>query len=147
MYMPSPHKNAFDDQYLVRYLLGSLPQEEAERLDELSITDDDVSWHLRAVENDLVDAYVRSELDGETLRQFNASYLSSGRRRQKVEFAKGLRRFQARSASAAEPVKQSVPAGFSLWHIFRTPRLALQFGIAVAGVMLFIAGYLLFDNV
>ena len=55
------------DEVLVRYLLGSLPHEEAERLDELSIADDTVASRLSEAENDLVDAYIRNELSGETL--------------------------------------------------------------------------------
>ncbi len=55
-------KQEFNDQVLIRYLLGSLSEEEAERLDELGIADDAFAWRLRAVENDLVDGYVRGEL-------------------------------------------------------------------------------------
>jgi hypothetical protein len=80
--MASRDNRAFDDQILVQYLLGALPDEETERLDELSIADE--------IENDLGDAYARGELSGDTLRQFEASYLSSPRRRRKVELAKGL---------------------------------------------------------
>src|SRR5258705_26124 len=76
-----------DDQQLVRYLLHLLPEEEADRLDEISISDDALAWRLREVENDLVDAYVRGALAGETLQRFESSYLSSERRREKVRFA------------------------------------------------------------
>ena len=76
-----------DDQQLVRYLLGLLSDEDAERLDELSIADDGLAWRLRAVENDLIDRYVGGTLDGETLERFESFYLSSERRRQKVKFA------------------------------------------------------------
>jgi hypothetical protein len=80
-------ESGHDDRQLVRYLLHLLPDEEAERLDEMSLADDDVAWRLRVVENDLVDAYVRGSLSGETLARFEASYLSSERRRGKVRFA------------------------------------------------------------
>ena len=46
------------------YLLGQLPESEAERLDELSITDDECAERIRAVEHDLVDAFARGELEG-----------------------------------------------------------------------------------
>ena len=39
--MPSPDQRTFDDHVLTRYLLGSLPAEQAERLDELSIADEE----------------------------------------------------------------------------------------------------------
>jgi hypothetical protein len=79
-----------DERQLVRYLLGQLPEEEAERIDESSIADDDVAWRLRAVEDDLVDAYVTGNLDGDTRERFEAHYLASPKRREKVRFAAGL---------------------------------------------------------
>src|SRR6185295_19762735 len=78
---------ARDDQYLVRYLLGLLPDEEAERLDEAAIVDDEVAFRVRAVEEDLVDAYVAGTLDWDTLQRFCAIYLASPLRREKVWFA------------------------------------------------------------
>jgi hypothetical protein len=80
----------FDDQFLTWYLLGALPAAVAQRLDELSIADDALAARLSAVENDLVDAYVRNELSGEELERFKSFYLSSAKRRQKVEFAAAL---------------------------------------------------------
>jgi hypothetical protein len=141
----SSANHVFDDQHLVRYLLGALPAEEAERLDELSITDEDFTWRLRGIENDLVDAYVRSQLEGETLQQFKSFYLSSARRRQKVEFAEGLHRLQA--IAAHQPSTQSSGTEGFLARLFGAPRPALQFALAaMALVLLFFAGYLFVDN-
>jgi hypothetical protein len=81
-----------DDQLFVHYLLGLLPEKDAERLDELSIGDEDVASRLCAVENDLVDAYVRGRLLGNTLKQFESSYLATPRRHEKVMIARGLLR-------------------------------------------------------
>jgi hypothetical protein len=89
-----------DEQLLVQYLLGALSEEEAERLDELSIADDEFAWRLRAAENDLVDAYVRGELSGQTLERFETAYVASPQRRQKVEFAGALLAFESRGSSA-----------------------------------------------
>src|SRR5262245_5872489 len=65
------------DKELQSYLLGLLPDEDAERLDELSIIDDQVAERLRIVEDDLVDAYVNGELTGATLERFESHYLAS----------------------------------------------------------------------
>src|SRR5580693_6169914 len=99
--MSSPDEQEFDDQILIRYLLGSLPEAEADRLDELSIADDEFAWRLSAVENDLVDAYARGDLPRETLEPFNAHYLSSPKRLEKVAFARTWRRFEMKSGTAA----------------------------------------------
>lgn len=79
---------AHGDRQLVRYLLGLLPDNDAERLDEQSIADDEMAARLRSVENDLVDAYVSGTLQGEFLERFESFYLASPRRRDKVKFAR-----------------------------------------------------------
>lgn len=98
--MFSPDKQIDDDRVLIRYLLGLLPEEETERLDELSIVGDDFACRLREVENDLVDAYASGELSGETLAQFELSYLSSAGGREKVRFAESLLASGVRATAA-----------------------------------------------
>jgi hypothetical protein len=113
------------DQRLVRYLLGQLPDAEAECLDEASIVEDDVAARLRMVENDLVDAYVAGTLDRTTRERFESHYLASPLRRNKVAAA---RRFlDAVDRAPIAPTR-------SRWFAWRTGgRLAL---IAAAVVLL-----------
>ena len=85
--MSPSHDPGYDDHTLTEYLLGRLPEQEAERIDEESLIEESLSWQLRVVEEDLIDAYVRGTLDGETKALFEASYLTSERRRAKVQFA------------------------------------------------------------
>jgi len=154
--MFSPGKQIFDDQFLVRYLLGLLPEEEAERLDELSIVGDDFACRLRDVENDLVDAYARGELSGETLARFRASYLSSAKGREKVRFAEAFLAHESRAAEAAPAAKAAVakPGDTSLrvaplqpWRMFALPRLTLNWGFAAATCLMIAgAGYLLLEH-
>ena len=84
----SQPKELIKDAQLVNYLLGLLPEAEAERLDEASIADDEVAARLCGAEADLVDAYVMETLDQDTRARFEAFYLTSSRRREKVKFAK-----------------------------------------------------------
>ena len=143
--MTPPDENAFEDQYLVRYLVGDLPAEEADRLDQLSIAHDDFAWRLREIENDLVDSYVRSELNGETLARFKAFYMATAKRRQKVQFAEGLRRFQASNATASERADKQSKSRAPFWGTFPS-RIAPQFGISFAALVMLLAGYLLLQN-
>src|SRR5215510_1642149 len=85
--MSLSHDTRYSDEQLARYLLRLLPEADVERIDELSIADEEMAWRLRVVEDDLVDAYVSGSLTGETLKQFQFIYLSSERRRRKVQFA------------------------------------------------------------
>jgi hypothetical protein len=82
--MSLPPDPGHDPVQLVRYLLGLLSEEDAERLDAASIADDEVAAQLRIAEDDLVDAYVRGLLTGDTLERFESFYLASPRRRAKV---------------------------------------------------------------
>jgi hypothetical protein len=152
--MSSAEQQRFDDQVLIRYLLGALPEEEAERLDGLSIADDAFAWRLNAVEDDLVDGYVRGELSGENLARFKEFYLSSPRRIQKLEFAEALSSFGAETATAAaQTVPSSRPKQESSIDLparrwFSAPYFVPQWGFAGGAlVLLFAAGYLLLDNV
>src|SRR5215475_10175424 len=103
--MASQNEEKYDERLLTRYLLGALSREETERLDELSIVDDEFAARLNTAEDDLVDAYVRNELSGTDSEQFQSSYLSSPRRRHKVGFAEALNTFKpkAPAVEAEEP--------------------------------------------
>ena len=72
------------------YLLGQLPESETERLDELSIADDECAERIRAVEHDLADGFARGELEGAVLEQFRSRYLTTPRRREATRFAEAL---------------------------------------------------------
>jgi hypothetical protein len=123
-----PNAHTPDDSVLVRYLVGSLPEAEAERLDERSVADDEFALRLSAAEHDLVDAYVNGELSGDTLDRFRSHYLTSPARREKVAFAEALLRYQNRTTAA--------------------PRRAVPYwGLAAAAVLfLAAAGYLLVED-
>src|SRR5262249_362928 len=110
-----------DDQHLVDYLLGLLPEEEVERLDEESIADDDVAARLSAVEDDLVDAYVTETLDESLRTRFETVYLRSPHRRDKVKFA---RRFLAAVDRVSTPGVPAVPIATSSSE--RVRRFALK---------------------
>jgi hypothetical protein len=147
------HESSPDDQQLVRYLLGLLADEDAERVDELTIAHDDIAWRVRIVENDLVDAYVRGALGGETLKQFESFYvssLSSPRRREKVRFAESFLRAvdaAAKPANANAETGQDAargPAGRkarsasqgSRWYARIVPRATPAWSLAAAAALL-----------
>jgi hypothetical protein len=163
--MFSPGNQVCDDQLLIRYLLGLLPEEETERLDELSIVGDDFACRLRDVENDLVDAYACGELSGETLARFQSTYLSSAERREKVRFAEALLasgggaaaapagdaaagNARAGKASAAMPPTTNPRDGSTQRsRLFALPRFTLNWGFAGAMCLMIAGGgYLLLER-
>ncbi len=132
--MPPP-RESFDDDQLVAYLLGSLPEDETERLEEHSVVDDDLAARLRHVEDDLVDAYARGTLTGDSLKRFKSFYLASPRRREKTAFAQefvaavsGLGPpHPSVSQSAAGPRGQRARVFF--WSFAAAAVLALSVGV------------------
>jgi hypothetical protein len=152
-------KQLHDDQTLTQYLLGSLSEAERERLDELSLTDDEVAEALQVVEQDLVDAYVQDELIEAARAQFKSYYLASSLRREKVAFAQAFQalavkslatqtsRTQTKAAAEVAP-KRKGQSWFSARRGFNVSRPAWQWGAAVAALALLVAGgWLMFERV
>ena len=148
-----PSNAEYDDQILISYLLRSASPEQTERLDELSVVDDDIALRLRTVENDLVDAYVRGELPSETQQRFTSAYLSSPQRGHKAAVAGALYALERdRVARVEQPVRNGA-------HKQRTRRLArawqmpssawlLQPGFAaVVSVVLIAVAYLAITDI
>jgi len=147
-----------DEGMIVDYLLGASTEAETERLDEMSLTDDDFADRLRAVENDLIDSHVRGELSGDGLSKFNSHYLASPVRRDKVRFAETFLGFadkavaaQSRDWRATAPAipaaRETILREPSRSRIFALVRPKLQWGLAAAAlVMLFAGGYLMLEN-
>jgi hypothetical protein len=143
-----PPKKRVTDKTLAGYLLGSLRQDQTERLDELSIVDGDFAARLDAAENDLVDAYVRGKLTGDTLVKFRVRYLASDIRREKVRFAESLHLFEGKHFTSAAANGESArghdsPSLFSpsAWRLFAFPPW-----IAAGALAMLLAVSLLFIN-
>src|SRR4051812_40927503 len=109
--MAFPEYLAQRDLQLASYLLGLLPEEETEQLDEASIADDEIAARLCAAENDLVDGYVAGTLDQNTRDRIEAFYLKSPRRRAKVKFAGRFLTVIDRPPAASAPAAQMPVAG------------------------------------
>ena len=99
--MMSSKTGPVPEHELTQYLLGNLHGEQCERLDELSVADDEFAQRLCAVEHDLVDAYVRDGLRSDELRDFESHYLATDGRREKVAMARALYLAGARLDSSA----------------------------------------------
>ena len=143
-----------NDRTLTRYLLGALPEAEAELLDEWSFTDDGFAGALEVVEKDLVDAYVQGELKGAALEQFETHYLASPLRRERVRFARAFQLAAEKTVGVESPEAQARAAPVAKRKSFWSPLLpisplqpALRWGAAFAALVLVCAvGWLAFEN-
>jgi hypothetical protein len=138
------------------YLLGTLPEADTEKFDELCFTDERFADELKTAEKDLVDAYVQGELSGRELETFNSYYLASPIRREKVKFSQAFHTFAEKKIAAAnvetstpaEPKPKKTLTGFlSSLNIFKSTRPLLQWGFAAAAlVFMLLGGWLFFQN-
>jgi hypothetical protein len=99
------HK-AIDEQVMIRYLLGDLPEEQQRQLEEQYFTDDDCFGQLLALEDELFQHYARGELSPVERAQFERRFLTSPEGRQRVEFARALSRAVA---AAGTPRVETAP--------------------------------------
>lgn len=144
-------KRTYNNQDITAYLLGSLPEAETERFDELSFTDDEFADELKSAEKDLVDAYVNGELKGTRLDRFKSYYLASPFRRGKVNFAQAFQVFAEKHEEVSVVVeskpKRTFAGVLSVLNIFTMPRPVLQWGFAAAALaFMFVGGWLWFEN-
>lgn len=82
--------DSLTEEVLVRYLLGDLGQEEQAEVEDRAFVDREILQRILAAESDLIDEYVRGELQESARLQFESRFLASAARRRKVEFAKAL---------------------------------------------------------
>ena len=75
---------------IARYLLGELPEEQQIEIEDRAFSDREFLASVTAVENDLIDEYVRGEMSETDRRRFESRFLVSESRRKRVEFARTL---------------------------------------------------------
>ena len=132
-----------EEKQLIAYLLGQLPPEEQTRIEQRYLADPEFHEALRATERDLIDDYVHGELPNP--KQFEEHFLSSPRRRQKVEFARALMQASAQSATKVKLRPQRLSWHQSLVLLLRRQPVWLPVATATALIIL-AAGSLLVNR-
>jgi hypothetical protein len=79
-----------NENLIARYLLGELSEEQQIAIEDRAFADKNYLASITAVENDLIDEYVRNELSGVERQRFEKQFLASADRRKRVEFARTL---------------------------------------------------------
>jgi len=128
-------RETFDDDRLMRYLLGSLDEPETERLDELSITDDQFADRLRIVEDDMIDAYARGQLSVDVRARFESHYLTLPGKQDRIRFAKALALRQGDSAAQISTGPRARASRVFVWPL-----------VAAASIAIAAVGYLLLQR-
>jgi hypothetical protein len=139
---------------LTRFLLGETTERERAEVEDRLLSDEEFYEQMLAAEGDLTDAYVRGELQAGERERFEKSFFTSTRRRERVEFARGLAEsatllYETQSATAS--ANERAPSDASLRRGFLTSLLsarpALRYALAAAAVALVaIAVWLAFER-
>ncbi len=79
-----------NENLIARYLLGELSEEQQLEIEDRAFVDKNYLASITAVENDLIDEYVRNELSGTQRQRFEKQFLASAERWKRVEFARAL---------------------------------------------------------
>jgi len=131
---------ADNEKLLIRYLLGSLPEEQRLKVEGEFLSDDQRYERLLALENELFYDYAQNKLSPGEREQFEKQFLSSEENRKRVMIASALARKMSESASF-ETTEKSVadreqPRFWqSLKSYFVTQGAAMRVSLAALAIM------------
>lgn len=125
-----------------RYLLGLLPEPEQAALEERFFEDGDLLGEMRAIEQDLVDAYVGQRLAPDEKSVFESHYLSMPRHAERVAFARDLLAL-ANVEPSLNVTGRREPFWRSWLSFFQTPQFGMSAALAMI-VILLVSALLLF---
>lgn len=130
-----------EEQNLIqRYLLGELDSETQQRLEERLLTDNEFFEELLVAEDELIDRYLSSSLLPRDKEKFEGYFLSTPERRQKMSFAKTLRKYIV--AKGEEPTASiSIDNSSTSRKRFLLPHFGIRnplAGLSVAATLLLI---------
>jgi hypothetical protein len=108
------------DDELRAYLLGRMPADEAARLEERLLEDDDLFGTARSVEDDLFDAHARGRLNPLEQQQFLARY---GDQTARIAFARALA-----ARTGASPVRLKADTTYAWMPLAAAAVLVLAVG-------------------
>ncbi len=132
----------------IRYLFGELNENERDAMEDRIFADDEFSLFLSAVEKDLIDDFVRGEMDAALRQRFDRRYLTSESRREKARLASVLQTevFNEKISEpeiAAPLTEPKTTFWATLADFFRLPNLALAGGLAVILLFVLFGGWFL----
>jgi hypothetical protein len=131
-------ESVFGEKTMIRYLLGQLSEEERVSVESSFFENDALFEQLTAMEEDLIDDYVRGRLPVEQQKAFQKKFLTDNNWKQRVVFAEALsqrvgeRRPQAQSLGSRESFFQT------LLGLLRIQGPIFQTAVAATGLVIVI---------
>jgi hypothetical protein len=132
------------DQTIIGYLLNELSDDDQARFEEAYFSDGMLFEQVRALEEDLIDDYVKGGLSGDQRRRFESHYLASDQRRARIETARQMVELCSLNAPAQTAPSKRVETLFSSLrrrlHFLGSWQLAPVWGAASAVLLLLATG-------
>jgi len=125
-----------NEKSLKSYLLGDLNPDEQQRLEQHLMTDSDAFEQLALIEDELIDEYLEGSLSRLEKNRFETFFLAAPERRQKLSFAKSLKRYVAANRPKAGHGSARQNSWKAFWH---HQNQTLKWALA-ASLMLLIGG-------
>jgi anti-sigma factor RsiW len=110
------------------YLLGVLPPERQEEIDERFLADEAMHVELQATADDLIHAYLAGDLSAPDRERFETHFLASPRRRERVAFVRSLL-----AALERAPATAGSPSSRPRWTPVLPWAAVLIVGLAAGG--------------
>jgi anti-sigma factor RsiW len=139
-------EKADNENLLVRYLLGNLPEAQQAQVEAMFLGDDQQYERLLALEDELFYDYAQGNLSPDERAQFKKRFLASGRENKRAILASAMAEVMTQAAPArrsekiTEPVIQVRQSRWrSLISFFNVPSRALKLSLAAVGIMLLIS--------
>ena len=136
--------NPFSEELIAQYLLGKLPEEEQVEIEDRAFSEPEFMASITAVENDLIDDYVREEMPATDRRQFEARFLNSESRRKRIEFARALTLLLAETRVTERDTRTAsgrrASWGDALAEFFQRLNPAGRIALATAALVVIVGG-------
>ena len=119
-------KKLNEQEKIRKYILGEIGDEDRSAIEERIMTDEDYFHNLAMVEESLVQDYVDGNLVPADRANFEKSFLLPAENRQKVKFARALRKYVNETEQSPEP--QRKPSFFDSLKTFLSSPVPAAFG-------------------
>jgi hypothetical protein len=134
------------EERIVKYLLGELSSEEAERIERECFGNEKFAETVFVTEDELVDQYVRGELSVDERNRFEQFYLTTAARHDRLAVARTLKQQFGRVPVVLLSPRESIAGSEKTLSVFDTfrPRHLLTFplvGYALAAIALVVVSF------
>lgn len=137
------HYNLENENEIRRFLLGEMAGDERTAFEAGFLADQDQFESVKVVEDELIEAYVRGQLDAATNEKFERRFLTTAKRRERVAFTRAMLEKLAPPKQEIIYTANASPSLLgSLAEFFKRPAFAGATAFAV--LLIALAGWLLF---